>query len=535
MSRIEPKAVRGLLFLAAVCAPVAIAHTGRADSAPVCKANPELDKLAVLRRLSLDLRGRPPTVEEYEALEKTGSIGDATIDGYLATPDFGGRMRRYHEDMFWPNVSNVRISGVIDALTKTAAEPALHYATTGRAKLYRGDAAAVCGDYEQKDFDPAFPNEFRPINVTPDAQGVKREGWRMVRPYWAPDTTVKVCAYDAQEGLTGASGKVTVACNTPEAGPAATCGCGPNLRHCFGGGSAALILQSMREQLARSVDDVTTGGRPYTDILLSTKAWVDGRLAFWKKYFGSYGQGTYNIPDPAEEIPTKDFTDTTWVQVDRKGLHAGVITLPAYLLRFQTDRGRANRFRIDFMGEYFVPPAKLDPAPGCSTTSSDLTERCNCQYCHQKLEPLASHFGQFAEAGTTLMTDLARFPRTKADCVSAKPSAFCSRFYVTNAEAHRPGSLLTYQFTDTHPDFVPALEGGPRKLAQQIIQDGTFSRTVVRRMFLQLAKRDLRVEGEKTDELDLLDRLSKGFEAAGFNLKWLVREIVKLPAYRRVP
>ena len=69
------------------------------------------------------------------------------------------------------------------------------------------------------------------------------------------------------------------------------------------------------------------------------------------------------------------FGDDTWAPVDRKGLHAGVLTLPGYLLRFQTDRGRANRMRITMTCEYFVPPAKMEPAPGCQPDGNDLTKR----------------------------------------------------------------------------------------------------------------------------------------------------------------
>jgi len=41
-----------------------------------------------------------------------------------------------------------------------------------------------------------------------------------------------------------------------------------------------------------------------------------------------------------EEVGVADWLDDAWKVVDRKGLHAGVTTLPIYLLRFQTNRGR---------------------------------------------------------------------------------------------------------------------------------------------------------------------------------------------------
>jgi hypothetical protein len=531
------RGIRKAIFAAMAAAPLfAFAHSASAEPL-ACSEAPELDKTRLLRRLSLDLRGTIPTVAEYEAAEKGEPIGDAAIDAQLAQAGFASRMRRYHEELFWPNVSNVRLAGVSATMNMPTGSGGYVIASQGKQRTFRGALGATCADVEQTAFDPAFPGEYRPINVTPDSSGVKREGWRMVRPYWDPTTTIKVCAYDAQEGTTGKIGNQTVACNAPEAGNAPTCGCGPSLRYCYGPGSVSStrILESLREQLGRAVDDVAVRDRPYTDLVLSTKSWIDGRIAFWKTHLAPNLQIslTYNTADPTETVPAKDFTDTNWVEVDRKGLHAGVLTLPAYLLRFQTDRGRANRFRIAFMGEYFVPPAKLEPSPGCSPTSADLTQRCNCQYCHSKLEPLSAHFGLFAEAGTTLMSDQTKFPRTNAACVG-RDTGFCGRFYVTSDDAHRPGTLLPFQYADVHPEYMEAIEKGPRKVAQQIIADGTFARTTVRRMFAHLVKREMRVAGDASEEQALLDRLTKGFEASSYSLKWLVREIVKLPAYRRV-
>jgi hypothetical protein len=507
------------LVLAAVPALFFFAHTGAAE--PPLSCRDELDPRQLLRRLSLDLRGTIPSVGEYSAAP------DDAIDGFLATPQFAAQMRRYHDALFWPNVSNVRLGNINSALRNGTS--AYQINSAGRARIYRGALDTECGDFQQTAFDPAFPGEFRPV-VTPDANGVKREGWRMVTPYWDRSITVKVCAFDAQETVRVGN----LACNTPEGGNNPACGCGPNLRHCYGPGVANAILASLREQLSRSVDDVTTGGRPYTDLVTSTKAWTDGRIAFWKRYLAPNValNLTYNVADPEETIPNKDWADTTWVEVDRKGLHAGVVTLPAYLLRFQTDRGRANRFRIDFMGEYFVPPAKMEPTPGCSADSADLTQRCNCQYCHSRLEPMAAHFGLFAEAGTTLMTDETRFKKNDPSCIG-RDNGFCGRFYVTNREAHRAGWLLPLQFADTHAEYGPAIEGGPRKLAEQIIADGTFARTAVKKVFLHLAKRDMRVAGETTNELALLERLATGFAQSRYSLSWLVKEIVRLPQYRR--
>ena len=48
--------------------------------------------------------------------------------------------------------------------------------------------------------------------------------------------------------------------------------------------------------------------------------------------------------------------------------HAGVLTSPAYLLRFQTHRARANRFHVSFLCQPFVAPdGGLPATPGAVT------------------------------------------------------------------------------------------------------------------------------------------------------------------------
>jgi hypothetical protein len=533
--------MRNLTFLA--CSALLLAAgVSTAEVAPQCDVPHEVDRYQLLRRLSVDLRGRVPTVEEYAALDSQPSVPRATIASYLATDDFRLAMRRYHEAMFWPNIQNVALHGIAPVLTLSAAETSYRLGAAARGNTYRGDANTGCGDFEQTHFDPAFPGEFRPDPafvqiIVVNGKNVRQEGWRMVSPYWAPATQLKVCAFDAQETPSVKAGGVTLGCNYSQTNNNPACGCGPNLKFCYGGRGEVdrKILTSLREQLNLAVDDVVKGGKPYTDLLLSTKAQQNGPIAFWKTWLAPQVtvNQTYNVADPQEEVSAKDYLDESWTTVDRKGLHAGVVTLPGYLLRFQTDRGRANRWRINFLCEHFIPPAVLQPQAGCSDSSSDLTQRCNCQYCHSKLEPMAAHWGKFAEAGTTLMTDPLIFPLKRTQCIGQN-NAFCNRFYVTQSDGHNPGSLLAYQFTDTHADYLTNLEGGPRALAQKAIDDGSFARCTVKKVFEQLVKRELQAEGAETAELELQATLAQGFKDNAYSFPWLVEQVVSLPQYRRV-
>lgn len=517
-----------------------------AQVSPSCDQSRELDKYQLLRRLSLDLRGKAPSYEEYTALDTQSSVPQSTIAAWLASDDFRVVMRRYHEELFWPNVTNVALSNVNSQVTQLTTPDAWAISSAGKRRLFRGlsdintTLGAQCGDFEQTQFTSGFVPAAAGIRTTViNGTTVKQEGWRMVTPYWST-TPIKVCAFDAMETeRVTVSGRV-IECNTVDGDARVECGCGPNLRFCYGPTAQVrtVIQQAMREQLNLMVDRVSTGGQPYTELITARNAPTNGTLVFWKKYLAphlSYSR-IVALPDPNEPLANATWTDTTWRTADRgSDLHAGVLSTPAYLLRFQTNRGRANRFRIDFECESFVPPSQLEtPAMGCSDSSGDLTKRCTCRYCHRQLEPLAAHWGNFSEAGTTLMTDLTLFPRLKASCVN-NGGTFCNRFYVTDDAADNPGALLPYQYADAqHPDITAALAAGPKGRADAIVADGTFARCAVKRTWSYFMKRDLRALGTDPDENATLATLTSGFTANNHSLPWLIEQIVSQPNYRRV-
>jgi hypothetical protein len=251
---------------------------------------------------------------------------------------------------------------------------------------------------------------------------------------------------------------------------------------------------------------------------------------------------TYNALD-ANEAPlpeNKLFTDPTWEAADRLEPHAGIVTLPAYTLRFQTNRGRANRFRIAFTGQYFVPPSNPTDT-NCDPLAEDLTQKCTCRSCHQVLEPLAAHFGLIAEAGSTFITDKTEFPVYNEKCdpnVVAKTAFACNRFYVTSKDSYNPGTLFPYQFADIqdplHQSIATNLDGGPILWAQSIIANGQFHSAIIRHLFRHLMGRGLILDPTRDDnELDLLSDMTAEFKAND-NFKGLVKSMVQLPQYRRV-
>ncbi|MSQ83669.1 MAG: hypothetical protein EXR77_12420 [Myxococcales bacterium] len=543
----------GTLAVLTNAVPVAAAPP---ESTAICSQPHDLDPWQLLRRLSLDLRGRLPAFEDYEKLTATVNaatsagkpIDTAALLADLAAnlaqgEEFALAMRRYHEGLFWPSLAGIPVDDPYQRLGGCG--PAWCINDVGRKGNWRkGGGQYVCGNWEQKDWDAkglpiATMTGIDPITGSPYQQ----EGWVLVEPYWAPGTQLKVCAFDAQAGP-GLNGK----CATVEGRSDPSCGCGPNLRHCSTSVVAADIVAALREQLLRSVDDVTAGGKPYSDLLLSYDVWTHGRLQFWKKWLTptvglQYGYNVQGQGDPA--LPAApEYTDTDWQLAKRTGAHAGVLSMPAFSLRFQTNRARANRFRILFSSQWFVPPEGKDlpQETGCDPNTDDLTQRCQCRGCHQVLEPLAARFGPIAEVGSTLMTDNTMFPKVNAACwpmVKAPFSAaFCGRFYVLNKYAFNPGWLKTWQYATMddplHQSIQQGLEQGPRGLAQQVVDDGQFYNSSVRNLWQFLMGRDMVLEADDPhSELALLFELSGQFSKHN-DFRKLVLALVQLPHYRRV-
>lgn len=535
----------------------ALATSARADGEQ-CLMHREVPVERLLRRLSIDLRGTVPDVTEYDTVAGKDAIPDEVLQGYLDSDAFRLQMRRYHEDLLWTNV-NVVLGEVGFSLGGTnlgAAGTVYSVTSTGKRKLYRGgDGTHVCQDKPQSAL--GWDVDGMPIaeQIGTDGTGpYYAEGWVDVHPYWEadPKKTIRLCAFDAQATETytlpasDADAGVHTCDDAFAVGKAKTCGCGPDLSYCLLTSAVqSTVLSSMREQLLRLVDDYTDGTRPYSDLITTKRAWMNGPLSHYLHYLAPR-QSTARVQNtlqPADgAVPELPFTSgDTWVAYDREDPHAGVLTLPAYLLRFQTNRGRANRYRIAFEGQYFQPPSTSDTA--CDKEGEDLTRRCVCRSCHSTLEPMAAHFGQFSEAGTMALRDMVRSFDSRTACSRGAPlvsTSWCDRFYAPVPDAVdpdiRPYALKALRFADdAHPLIGPNFDAGPAALAQEDIASGLFHRVATRQMFEFLMKREANLDPTSPDfEGDLLDQIAAEFQAHD-NLKLLVERLVKLPMYRRMP
>lgn len=486
---------------------------------------PVMEELELLRAWSIQLRGVPPTVAEYEAVETGETSADATLDLWLDSPAFAQQSVRFHRNHFWPNITNVNLFSASFSLRREGG--ILLYWRRQTGPIYRGDFVTCLDQPAEFDGDAIVTWE------QPD--GTHREGYVLIHPYWAPETTIKVCAFDAQERDYGLSG---VFCGSRSATSDGTCGCGPELRYCRYGNSGLGATRAMGTDLDLRVRAVIEADEPYTELFTSQRAFVNGPMVHYLRYQTGVYAGIRFDP-PAIDVDTlPDLThaqEDTWVEITAPAQHAGILTSPAYLIRFQTNRARANRFFDAFLCQPFQAPDSGLPLGEETAPHPDLQQRDGCKYCHALLEPAAAHWGRWAQGGTGYL-DPEVYPRMRDDCSTCATygvncSADCNRFYLTKpltlAEGEYLGELTSYVFR--RPDHEINVEAGPELLVSKAVADGRLPTCVSRRTSEWLLGRQL-----EEREAHWLDAMAAEFVASGLRFKDLVRAIVTSETYRRV-
>ncbi|MEL6545885.1 MAG: hypothetical protein AAFQ82_14745, partial [Myxococcota bacterium] len=229
--------------------------------------------------------------------------------------------------------------------------------------------------------------------------------------------------------------------------------------------------------------------------------------------------------------------DTAWVPLLRGGRHSGVLTSIAYLLRFPTNRARAHRYYNAFECSSFIPSGPLPPPSDPCSQHEDLTLRCGCDSCHESLEPMAAHWGRYAEYGFGAL-DESEYPdvigtgRCEAPFENIETLLECLRLYELDPvgeELPYEGQLVSLVFRSTEEREKVA--EGPRKLVDDGIESGALARCTAERMWTLLMRRS-----PSTSEIaQQIPELAELFRSSGYDLKELVKEIVLSPAYGRSP
>ena len=520
---------------------------------PICALHQVMPIERQLRRMSLVVRGHIPTYEELLSVEGQERIGDEMLDAFVQSDGYRQQMRRFHEQLLWPNPTGARLQDQRNRLRQQASSGVYFNQDAGRRSSYRGgNGSHVCQDVPQStlgyETDGTPVCEYKGddqvyINGSLQSVGWCQDGYELHNPYWDPASTIKVCAFEAQQ----AASYQGATCDYLQAGAGKGCGCGPDLRFCSMDEMIDQWWADMREQLLLVVDDHTDGSAPYSELLTTKSSYVNGRLAHFKKHLAQQASPnvtTYNVLHSGDaDLSAITSWDAPWTRVERGGIHSGILTLPAFTLRFQTGRGRANRFRIAFTDRYFVPASEYE-TEGCDPTSDDLTERCDCRVCHLELEPMAMHFAQVAERGSGLLSDFYKECPTLTDCLEQGPAgpAVQARFYKTDySQAPARSFLAVLEHVDAHPEYDAAFDAGPAALVADALAPiegktySLFSRAIVSSLFKFVMSRPMNLDASRADnEIELLEALATELTDDD-DFAAIVRRLVRLDTFRRTP
>ena len=534
-----------------------------AQEDPTCADDtPRKDDSRYLRSLSLDLRGTIPSVEELQEL-KSGKTHEAFIDTWLAEPAFLDRAVMLHRDLLWNNVEETDLIGSTSSLQFAPAEEPENSvsvcasgssaSTCTQRNYVRNNARGYRGEPVPCLDEPAQFDSEGNIITTLQADGTHREGWVLVRPYyyppimdprdpppeeqlaWLPEE-IKVCAFDAQENLYSPTG---VRCGTRQGTMEPGCGCGPNLRWCSRGavGERPTAI-AFSDDVDLRIKAVLEDDRSYLDLFFDNTAQVNGPIAHFLRWQTEIINDIYfePTPYPIESVPEglhyNDYDD--WQPVALGTEHAGILTSPAYLMRFQTRRARANRFFNAFLCQPLQPPGDGLPVSDESDAYTlDLQNRDGCRDCHAILEPSGAYWGRWPERSVGYLSP-AEFPDFDAACAhcaetSVGCSDACARYYVTNLVSSESddyaGMLQALEFR--LPEHIDNLLLGPRRLAASAVADGRLPDCVSQTAATWLLGR------EPTDEeKPWIDELSADFVHSGFSYRSLIRDILTSPVYR---
>lgn len=327
--------------------------------------------LEVLRRMSLDLRGVPPSAKDVRDVHAGRASLDDKLEEYLASEEFKQTFRLYHMDIIRPR------TGIFN---KPASLSLLREHKVGNETVFT--SARLRSEVSRGDCSP--------------------ENLVEVSPYWDRKTKVKVCRRTASEERyvsppTGAP----VDCATEEGQASGLCGCGPHLKYCYRRQDRQAVKSSMLQEMARVAMEVVEKDLPYSEIVTADWSMWNGRLDhFYARLDGRLGE----LDDPDVYRPFR--------RVDRDPRHSGVLTTHAYLNFFYNGRRWAQRTFESFLCHETWPDYDLldehegkPPVPYRHHPTAAVDVNVNsgraCAACHLQLDGLArvkdrwDSFGQY--------------------------------------------------------------------------------------------------------------------------------------------
>ncbi len=480
-------------------------------------------RLQYLRRLSVDLRGYLPSPEEAAEVAASGKVSDAMIDKWVKSDTFYAQLKEFHRDLLWANLPTLRFRNQWRINRGDGVKTP--YWSTYRSAA-RGADVSCLNEPVSYQSDGSIKTKTVPLHdpKNPGASA-KREGYVMVKPYWAPTTEVKVCALDAVGTYTNKNDPSACATSYKSG-----CGCGPHLRWCQVDslGTAKVITKALVEQSLQIMENVVRSGKPYSGVIQTRDLVINGPLSHFLRHQLHTVEGVQIQRDLNLEVPTLSFLEKSWKGLKGGKFHAGVLTSPLYLLKFASNRSRANQFYGSFLCKPFqAPPGGLPPGNDPCHSQPNLTKRCGCKYCHQTLEPAAAHWGRWVQPGLGFMNP-ATYPPEKTKCSHPRNrrSEDCKRYFTTptdiNEEPYR-GKLRAYLFATKK--VAQNIEIGPSSIAKEAIESGAFATCTTRKVWNWFA-------GSPALPADTLEDVARQFKEKNYNLHELIKILVKHPSYR---
>ena len=481
----------------------------------------QLSTLETVRSLSLQLRGVVPSVEEMEQIEYLGGIDEALLDQWLSSEAFEEQVVRHHQSLFW----NSTFANDFEIRRLVFYSDGVFFRKF-TSQYNRGLSRVQCSDWENTDvteWNQPLTTQTETVNLAGQDVSYIDEGWVWVTPYWSDDQ-IKVCAFDAQTNLFNDDG---VDCSNSDSNKVAGCGCGPNLKWCMNRTIQNVFKQSFVDEINERVRNVVSEEKPYSNILTDQTMYFNGPLAF---YYENIDPFISRTSAPTDNIPQLDYSDIdTWVNVETGPLYSGALTSPGWLLRHQTNRGRANRFYEAFLCSTFVPPVGgiVDEA----NSTPDLSLKQGCAECHTRLEPWRAYWGRWGEVSSAYITEeeFPSFSQTCKDCVELGNCNYtCRNNYMVDPthidDNPYIGWYLPYVYLKAEQRYFP--DEGPSTWVQEVASNGALSQCVTKNTALWIF-------GWENDEIDpdLLEEWSTSFDQSGQNYRNLVREMVTHPAY----
>lgn len=526
-----------------------LSMTASAQSPEECAPTDSIDHLRLLRQASLDIRSRAPSYDEIVAL-RDASDREAALQSAVASmfeeEAYFDQVRRTFQIQLWSSLDAVDLLIAGQNRLAYISSTQMYYQNNSRRK-YRGDNQYTCLDQLQTEYDA----QGRPVPIQTVADGDCRdvgygegtcvqEGYEMVTPFWDPSVQIKVCAFDAQAFTTGIDGGDCDIYNTNDRG----CGCGPNLRRCMRENETGDIRRALEEEPARIFEHIVRNDMPFTDAFTTRTSFVNGRSTHMYEYMDGYTGVTQTGPivfDPQmPTLPDIPYTDQGWRQIERGPAHAGVLTTMSYLLRFASNRARANRFYTAFLCDPFVPSADGLPAEEAEP-DPNLRERNGCQDCHNVLEPAAAHWARWRTGGTFgyFNPEEHSFAEVLGTCECgpgtsrSNCNAYCNSYFVTASNSHAD----TYELYGGLPlssiyleeNEMDALDTGPHALSDSEVEQHQLAECAVRTLAQNLFGREL-----SHREISWLEAQTAAFEADGLRYTGLFERMVMDPKYRAI-